>query len=56
MGREVVMAVTNGRLDGSTELAEVFGTWEQSFSGQAEWLAREPRRPAAEASIGQDHR
>jgi hypothetical protein len=26
MGREVVVAVTNGRLDGSTELAEVFGT------------------------------
>ena len=29
MGREVVVAVTNGRLDGSTELAEVFGTWER---------------------------
>jgi hypothetical protein len=26
MGREVVVAVTNGRLDGSTELAKVFGT------------------------------
>ena len=25
--RAVVVAVTNGRLDGSTELAEVFGTW-----------------------------
>jgi hypothetical protein len=25
----VVVAVTNGRLDGSTELAEVFGTWER---------------------------
>ena len=33
MGREVVVAVTNGRLD--------FGTWERIFSGQAEWLARE---------------
>ena len=31
MGREVVVAVTNGRLDGSTELAEVFGTWERIF-------------------------
>jgi hypothetical protein len=41
MGREVVVAVTNGRLDGSTELAEVFGTWERIFLGQAEWLTRE---------------
>jgi hypothetical protein len=41
MGREVVVTVTNGRLDGSTELAEVFGTWERIFQGQAEWLARE---------------
>jgi hypothetical protein len=48
MGREVVVAVTNGRLD--------FGTWERIFSGQAEWLARESRRPAAEAGAGQDYR
>ena len=41
MGREVVVAVTNGRLDGFAELAEIFGTWERIFSGQAEWLARE---------------
>jgi secondary thiamine-phosphate synthase enzyme len=34
MGREVVVAVTNGRLDGSTELAEVFGTWERIFYGE----------------------
>jgi thiamine phosphate synthase YjbQ (UPF0047 family) len=27
----VVIAVTNGRLDDSTELAEVFGTWERIF-------------------------
>jgi secondary thiamine-phosphate synthase enzyme len=33
MGREVVVAVTNGRLD--------FGTWERILAGQAEWLARE---------------
>jgi thiamine phosphate synthase YjbQ (UPF0047 family) len=33
MGREVVVAVTDGRLD--------FGTWERIFSGQAVWLARE---------------
>ena len=33
MGREVVVAVTDGRLD--------FGPWEQIFQGQAEWLARE---------------
>ena len=39
--RAAVVAVTNGRLDGSTELAEVFGTWERIFQGQAEWLARE---------------
>jgi hypothetical protein len=25
----VVVAVTKGRLDGSAELAEVFGTWER---------------------------
>jgi secondary thiamine-phosphate synthase enzyme len=41
MGREVVVAVTNGRLDGFAELAEIFGTWEQIFQGQAQWLARE---------------
>jgi hypothetical protein len=46
MGREVVVAVTNGRLD--------FGTWERIFQGQAEWLARESWRPAAEAGLGQD--
>jgi thiamine phosphate synthase YjbQ (UPF0047 family) len=33
MGREVVVAVAKGRFD--------FGTWEQIFQGQAEWLARE---------------
>ena len=48
MGREVVVAVTNGRLD--------FGTWERIFSGQAEGLARESRRAAPEACAGQDHR
>ena len=29
VGREVVVAVTNGRLDGSIELAKVLGTWER---------------------------
>jgi len=33
MGREVVMAVSNSRLD--------FGTWERIFQGQVEGLARE---------------
>jgi secondary thiamine-phosphate synthase enzyme len=33
MGREVVVAVANGRLD--------FGTWERIFQDQAERLARE---------------
>jgi secondary thiamine-phosphate synthase enzyme len=33
MGREVVVAVTEGRLD--------FGPWEQIFQGQAQRLARE---------------
>jgi thiamine phosphate synthase YjbQ (UPF0047 family) len=33
MGREIVVAVTNGHLD--------FGTWERIFSGEAGWLARE---------------
>jgi thiamine phosphate synthase YjbQ (UPF0047 family) len=32
-GREVVVAVTYGRLD--------FGTWERIFQGQAEWPIRE---------------
>jgi hypothetical protein len=41
MGREVVVAVTNSRLDGFAQLAGMFGTWERIFSGQAEWLARE---------------
>jgi thiamine phosphate synthase YjbQ (UPF0047 family) len=36
-----VVAVTNGRLDGSTELAEVFGTWERIFYG--EFDGRRPR-------------
>jgi hypothetical protein len=48
MGHEVVVAVTNGRLD--------FGTWERRFSGQAEGLARESRWPAAEAGVGQNYR
>ena len=34
MGREVVVAVTNGRLDGFVELAENFGTWEQILYGE----------------------
>jgi secondary thiamine-phosphate synthase enzyme len=41
MGREAVVTVTNGRLDGFAELAEIFGTWERIFQGQAEGLARE---------------
>jgi thiamine phosphate synthase YjbQ (UPF0047 family) len=34
MDHEVVVAVTKGRLDGSTELAEVSGTWERTFEGE----------------------
>jgi secondary thiamine-phosphate synthase enzyme len=48
MGREVVVAITDGRLD--------FGPWEQIFQGQAEWLARESRRPAPKTCSGQNHR
>ena len=40
MGREVVVAVTNGRLD--------FGTWERIFYGDS--------TAAVEAGAGQDHR
>jgi hypothetical protein len=29
MGRKVVVAVTNGRLDGFALLARTFGTWER---------------------------
>ena len=34
LGREVVVAVTNGRLDGFAQLAEFFGTWERIFYGE----------------------
>jgi secondary thiamine-phosphate synthase enzyme len=34
MGREVVVAVTNGRLDGFALLTRTFGTWEQIFYGE----------------------
>jgi thiamine phosphate synthase YjbQ (UPF0047 family) len=34
MGREVVVAITDGRLDDSTELVEVFGPWKQIFYGE----------------------
>jgi hypothetical protein len=35
-----VVVVTNGRLDGSTELAEVFGTWERIFYGELDGRRR----------------
>jgi hypothetical protein len=47
--------VTNAHLDGSTELAEVFGTWNRILSGQAEWLAWQSRWAPSKASAGQDH-
>jgi secondary thiamine-phosphate synthase enzyme len=34
MGREVVVAITNGRLDSFAWLAEIFGTWERIFYGE----------------------
>ena len=34
MGREVVVAVTNGRLDGFAVLTRTFGTWERIFYGE----------------------
>jgi secondary thiamine-phosphate synthase enzyme len=40
MGREVVVAVTGGRLDGSTELTEVFGTWERISYGECDGRRR----------------
>jgi hypothetical protein len=52
----VVVAVTNGRLDGFALLTRTFGKWERIFWGQAEGLARESRWPAAEAGAGHDHR
>jgi thiamine phosphate synthase YjbQ (UPF0047 family) len=33
-GGEVVVAITDRRLDDSTELVEVFGPWEQIFCGE----------------------
>jgi secondary thiamine-phosphate synthase enzyme len=41
MGREVVVAVTNGRLDGFALLTRTFATGERIFQGQTERLARE---------------
>jgi thiamine phosphate synthase YjbQ (UPF0047 family) len=37
MGREVVVAVTNGQLDGFALLAEIFGTWERILG--VSWMA-----------------
>jgi hypothetical protein len=37
MGREVVVAVTNGRLDGFAGLAGIFGTWERILG--VSWIA-----------------
>jgi thiamine phosphate synthase YjbQ (UPF0047 family) len=34
MGREVVVAMTNGRLDGFALLIRTFGTWDQIFYGE----------------------
>jgi secondary thiamine-phosphate synthase enzyme len=34
MGREVVMPVTNGRLDGFALLTRTLGTWERIFYGE----------------------
>jgi secondary thiamine-phosphate synthase enzyme len=34
MGREVVVAVTNGRLDGFALLTRTFGTWERISCGE----------------------
>jgi thiamine phosphate synthase YjbQ (UPF0047 family) len=34
MGREVVVAITDGRLDDSAELVEVFDPWGQFFYGE----------------------
>ena len=34
MGCEVVVAVTNGRLDGFAVLTRTFGTWERIFFGE----------------------
>jgi thiamine phosphate synthase YjbQ (UPF0047 family) len=34
MSREVVVAVTNGRLDGFALLTRTFGTWERVFYGE----------------------
>ena len=41
MGREVVVAITDGRLDGSTELTKILSPWEQIFWAQPVRLARE---------------
>jgi hypothetical protein len=37
MGREVVVAVTNGRLDGFAVLTRTFGTWERILG--VSWMA-----------------
>jgi hypothetical protein len=37
MDREVVVAMTNGRLDGFAWLAEIFGAWQRSLG--VNWIA-----------------
>ena len=34
MGRKVVVALTNGQLDGFAFLTRTFGTWERIFYGE----------------------
>jgi hypothetical protein len=48
----VVVAVTEGRLDGSTELTEVFGPWEQIFYGE---FGERRRKRVLVKIIGEEH-
>ena len=54
MGREVVVAITNGRLDGSALLTKIFGPWEQIL-GAAVSAGPGVQWAAQETSVGQNH-
>jgi hypothetical protein len=53
-GREMVVAITDGRFDDSAELVEVFGPWEQIFCGEVDgrrWQTRSLKKPYAPGFI-----
>ena len=54
MGREVVVAITNGRLDGFASLTKIFGPWEQILGIDVP-AGLGVRWTAEETGVDQDH-